>query len=62
MELVGWWWLVRGGGLEGAKLGPGACSTVLPVIGVTGTELMESGGQGEQQWKTLAQKAVLRGE
>ena len=46
-----------------AKLGPGAYSTALSVIGVTRTELMaESGGQGEQQWKTLAQKGVLRGE
>lgn len=33
------------------------------VIRVTRAELMvESGGQGEQQWKTLTQKGALRGE
>ena len=55
--------MVHGGRLEVARLGPGACSTELSVIRVTGAELMvEAGGQGEQQWKTLAQKGALRGE
>lgn len=46
-----------------ARLGPGARSTELSVIRVTRAELMaEARGQGEQHWKTLAQKGALRGE
>lgn len=38
---------VRGGGLEGARLGLGACSTELSVHKVTRAELMQrSGGVG----------------